>query len=370
MHANPLAAPGAGLLRNGCALALALWAFSAAAQEPNDITLRLSATTGNPGDTVEVSVELVAGDVLPETFALFLAYDPAALVPLPQAYEIVARNEFTGEPILDRQGNTVAALSLVRLDSAVSAAGKNATFEIYPNPGAIGVLVHGLNQNPIPAGPLFTVAFRILESVEDGSMTDILGVDPESEVHVPDGQGGVVRLESSFSRTVPDSETEVELLSFGFENTAVLVGCAPPAAPTGVTATTNRSDAVVVSWNAVAGANIEYRVFRFTSDSAVSAQPLGEAWQTGTTFNDITARVPEIVPADCAMPDTVNEVRYFYWVKARSQEGCESPFSASPAQGHRIQSAKQVAAGVLPLALFVAVAVAAVRRRSVARETR
>ena len=198
---------------------------------------------------------------------------PAALVPLPQAYEIVARNEFTGEPILDRQGNTVAALSLVRLESAVSAAGKNATFEIYPNPGAIGVLVHGLNQNPIPAGPLFTVAFRILETVEDGSMTDILGVDPESEVHVPDAQGGVVRLESSFSRTVPDSETEVELLSFGFENTAVLVGCAPPTAPTGVTATTNRSDAVVVSWNAVAGANIEYRVFRFTSDSAVSAQP-------------------------------------------------------------------------------------------------
>ena len=42
MHANPLAAPGAGLLRNGCALALALWAFSAAAQEPNDITLRLA----------------------------------------------------------------------------------------------------------------------------------------------------------------------------------------------------------------------------------------------------------------------------------------------------------------------------------------
>lgn len=352
MHANPLGAARARAVVLGILVLVAVGLLPAAAQEPDDITLRLGATTGNPGDTVEVTVDLVAGDAVPEAFALFIAHDPAALEPLPEAYEIVARDEFTGEPILDGDGNTIADFTMVRLADAVRDAGKMASFEIFEEEGAVGVLVHGINQNPIPEGRLLTLAFRIRESVPDGSMTDVLGLDTESTIFVPDGDGGVSRLESSFTRTVTeDGESRVELLSYGFEDTAVIVGCIPPAAPGGVTATQGQGDSVAVSWNAVAGESIEYRVLRSRTSDPATATPIGAAWQAGTSFSDITARVPEVIPGECFMPEQVNEVRYFYWVRARSMEGCESELSSPPAEGYRGRAGnagKQAAAALLP----------------------
>lgn len=351
MHANPNgAARACAVVLSGLAF-LAVAAIPANAQDPNDITLRLSATTGNPGDSVEVSVALETDDIFPETFAVFLAYDGAALEPLPEAFEIIARNEFTGEPLVDNDGNTIADFSLVRLSDAVVDAGKLATFETYTDAEAVGVLVHGLNQEPIPEGVVFTLAFRILETVPDGSMTDILGLDDASDIHVPDGDGGVSRLVSSFTRTVPAESggTNVELLTYGFENTVVIVGCIPAAAPSGVSASQDQSDAVVVSWNAVAGSNIEYRVYRGTTSSAIGAVPIGEGWQTATTFSDITALVPEVDQGDCFNPGQVSEVHYFYWVRARSQEGCESDLSATPAEGFRVRAAKSAVASLFPV---------------------
>jgi len=352
MHVYP---NGAAIARAIVLGGLMVWAAPpspVAAQEANDITLRLTSTTGNPGDMVEVGVELVAGELLPESFGLFIAYDPEALAPVEDAYEIVARDEFTGEPLLDGEGNTIADLSLIRLSDGVTGADKTGTFQTYLEQGAAGMLVHGLNQNPIPAGPLLTMAFQILPSVPDGSMTDVMGVDEAAQVHVPDGAGGAAQLISSFTRTVPleGGGTDVVLLTYSFEDTAVIVGCIPAAAPGGVSATQNRSDRVEIAWNAVAGENIEYRVFRATSNNPASASPIGEAWQTGTTFSDITALVPEIIPGECLMPEQINEVHYFYWVRARSEVGCESALSAPPAEGFRVQAAKQALASLWPSA--------------------
>jgi len=352
MQVNPTGAVIVRAIVLGGLFLLAVPQRPVAAQDPNDITLRLTSTTGNPGDMVEVSVELVADSVFPESFALFLAYDPESLVPVPDAYEIIARDEFTGDPILDGQGNTIADFSLIRLAQGVSDADKTAAFQVYPDPGAVGVLVHGLNQNPIPAGPLMTLAFRILSTAPDASLTDVLGVDEAAQVHVPDGSNGVAQLISSFSRTVPTNNggTDVVEMTYGFEDTAVVIGCIPAAAPTGVTATQNRSDSVALSWNAVSGDSIEYRVFRSTTNTVASAVPIGEQWQSGTTFNDITARVPETVPGECLMPDMVSEVHYFYWVRARSEVGCESALSTPSVEGFRVQAAKSAAAILLPAA--------------------
>ena len=339
------AALGRAVILGGLVLLAALQ-LPAAAQEPNDITLRLDSTTGNPGDMVEVTVDLVADDVLPEAFALFLAYDRDALEPISDAYEIIARDEFTGEPIVDGNGNTVASSSLVRPASGVGDAGKTVAFQVYDDPGAVGILVHGLNTNTIPAGDLLTVAFRIQESVPDGSMTDVIGVDEAAEVHIPDGSGGVSQLISSFTRTIPDEneDPEVVLITYGFENTAVIVGCIPANPPAGLTATQDRSDGVRVSWSPVAGDNIEYRVYRSTTNSATTATPIGEQWQTETSFTDITALVPDVVPGECFMPEQVNEVHYFYWVRARSEVGCESELSTQSAEGFRVQAAAKSAA--------------------------
>ena len=86
---------------------LLMWAAGmglAAAQDPNDITLRLGSTTGNPGDAIEVTVTMEADDVLPESLVLFVTYDPAVLTPVEDAYELVLRDALSGEPILYSTG--------------------------------------------------------------------------------------------------------------------------------------------------------------------------------------------------------------------------------------------------------------------------
>lgn len=349
MQVYPTGAVIARAIVLGGLVALAVFQLPVAAQEPNDITLRLTSTTGNPGDTVEVSVELVADDALPESFALFLAYDPAALQPEEDAYEIIARDEFTGEPILDNDGNTIADFNPVRLSEGAADAGKTAAHQIYTGPGAIGIVVLGINQNPIPAGELLTVAFRIRDDVPDGSMTDVIGVDEAAQIHVPNGQGGADQLISSFTRTVDNGgEPDVVLMTYDFENTAVIIGCIPVAAPTGVSATQDRSDGVLVSWSGVAGENVEYRVYRATVNNATAAVPIGAGWQSATSFLDITARVPEVTMGECLMPAEVSEVHYFYWVRARGMEGCEGDLSAQSAEGYRVQANAKQMASVLP----------------------
>lgn len=325
--------------------ALILWAAglgTAAAQGTNDITLRLSSTTGNAGDTIEATLTLVASDVLPESLVLFFTYDPAVLTPLEDAYELVLRDALSGEPILDGDGNTIATFSAVRPSENLRGSGKSIDSEIYGDQGVLGVSLQGLNTNPITAGELFTVAFKVVDTTPNGTLTDIAGVSVGEEVLLPDGEGGVTPVATSAARTVG---TEVVDVTYAFEDVSVPIGCITPDAPGGVTASQVRTDSVFVTWNAVAGTGIEYRVYRSRTRNVASAAPIGEGWQTEATFDDITALVPEVVPGEgCNPQDTVQEVHYFYWVKARSEEGCESALSTTPAEGFRAASGARAAA--------------------------
>lgn len=335
--------------------ALILWAASlgtAAAQASNDITLRLSSTTGNAGDTIEATLTLAATDVLPESLVLFFTYDPAVLTPLEDAYELVLRDPLSGEPILDGDGNTIATLSAVRPSENLRGSGKSIDSEIYGEEGVLGVSLQGLNTNPITPGELFTVAFKVADSTPNGTLTDIAGVSVGAEVLLPDGAGGVTPVATSAARTVG---SEVVDVTYAFEDVSVPIGCVTPDAPAGVTASQVRTDSVFVTWSAVAGTGIEYRVYRSRTNNVASAAPIGEGWQTEATFNDITALVPVVIPGEgCNAQDTVEEVHYFYWVKARSEEGCESPLSTTPAEGFRAASgARSAAMGAIATVLIM-----------------
>ena len=176
MHSNLLGSTAArAILLTG----LILWAISggiAAAQDLNDITLSLSSTTGNPGDTIEVVVSLIGDDVLPESMVLFLAYDPAVLTPLEDAYELVLRDPLSGEPILDGDGNTIASFSAVRPSENLRGSGKAVDTEVYREEGVVGVSIQGLNELEIAPGELFTMAFAVAADATDGITTDIIGV--------------------------------------------------------------------------------------------------------------------------------------------------------------------------------------------------
>ncbi|MCL1921492.1 MAG: fibronectin type III domain-containing protein, partial [Kiritimatiellaeota bacterium] len=99
----------------------------------------------------------------------------------------------------------------------------------------------------------------------------------------------------------------------GWLDQVTWTGVMPPAAPTGVTASTTYSSRVRVSWPATAGAT-SYKVYRNTTDDSGGATQIGTV--TASPYNDTTA---------------VAGTTYYYWVKASSSAG-DSGFSAS-AQG-------------------------------------
>lgn len=342
MHSNLL---GSATARAILLASLILWTGSggtAAAQDPNDITLQLSSTTGNPGDTIEVRLDLVADEVLPESMTLFIAYDPTILSPVDNAFEIVVRNPLSGEPILDNEGNTVFETTPVRLESAPRDAQKQILTVLHEAQGVVAMGIQGLNENTIGEGPLVTIAFEVAADAEEGVTTEVYGVIEGEEVLLPDDNGGVSAFSTAVVRTVAGAAVYV---TYDFEDVLVPIGCVPPAAPGGITATQNLNESVELTWSAVAGDNIEYRVYRSTTNSAASAAPIGEEWRTQATFSDITALLPQTTAGEgCNAPEVTTEVHYFYWVKARSEEGCESPLSATSAEGFRTGTAARFAA--------------------------
>jgi len=334
------------------ALIVALGGFgfpdSAPAQPSDDITLTLESTTAQPGDTVELAVSLAIHGDGPESLIVFLAYDPAALTPNGDEYELILRNSVSGEPVLDGNGNTMAIRRAVRPEAGPTGAGKTIDSEVFQNEGVIGVSVTGLNRTAIPAGPLFTIALTAAGGLGNGTVTTVIGLGEDNAVVVPDGSGGVAPAATSASRSTGDG-AGAEAVTFGFVDAEVTIGCTSPGTPAGVTASQNRSDGVSVGWQAVA-AGAEYRVYRSTSNNAASAVALGAEWQSGTTFLDITALVPVVVMGDgCAVPNQVSAVRYFYWVRARTPEGCQGELSAPAAEGFRTQAKGALSpAGMFP----------------------
>ena len=322
----------------------------AAAQDPNDITLSFDSTSASAGDTVEVSLSMsIEGDG-PESMIIFLAYDPAALTPNEDEYELILRNPVSGERILDDDGNTMAVRRAVLPADSLGNVEKTVDSEVFSDEGVVGVSIAGLNTNVIPAGPLFTVAFTVSGDLGNGTMTDVIGLSDGNAIVVPDGSGGVTPAATSASRSENGGMSAVAV-SYGFQDVTLSIGCEPPETPSGVTATQDRSDGVSVSWSAIATTGAEYRVFRSTTNLSNTALPLGDGWQSNTSFTDVTALVPETSTGDgCTMPSQTNEVRYFYWVKARTSDGCQGALSTDSAEGFRVSASKVAAAGAMPLA--------------------
>lgn len=283
--------------------AFALFVLAGLAYGQQPITIEIGQGTGNPGSAVELLVELTTGSTAPSTIVLFLEYDPEKLAPNETYYEFIQT---------DLEGNPVSVSAPARPESAAIDSDKQVTHAI-PVPGRLILLILGLNTNIIESGPLATVALDIL-SGGAGETLDVTG-GAES------------------SATAPDGTTRIPI---NFVDGTVLAGCDPAETPTGVTATQGLPDRVDISWNAVATPNAEYRVYRNTQNDPATAAPLGTAWVTGTTFSDLSALPPDAGGiAGCCLFGEPIPVQYYYWVKARTETGCESALSATPAIGYR-----------------------------------
>ncbi|MBI2431922.1 MAG: hypothetical protein HYV26_03535 [Candidatus Hydrogenedentes bacterium] len=298
-------------------LSLALLAIAGVvhAQIVQPIRITLGSGVGNPGDTVEITLSLVSGNTPPETMVLFLNYDPDLVEPFTEFYEFI-QTDLAGNPVRDDDGNVITTTSAVRPEAAVLDADKLIQSEIEAD--YISIAIVGINAVSIPDGLLATVAFRIQPGTAGVESIPIDGDEVFSSASRGDSPGEEI--------SIPVEMTDG----------AIEIGCVPPSAPTGLTASQNQPDAVELSWNAVAIAGAEYRVFRNTVVDINTAVPLGEGWQTETSFTDLTALAPEISgPPACPPLQEVQEIRYNYWVVVRGADGCISEFSSPPVVGFR-----------------------------------
>lgn len=340
---NGIAAVMARFVVLGVAIGSLGGAQTIAAQEPNDITLSLGATTAQSGDTVEVTVSMAVAGEGPSSMIVFLAYDPQTLRPNSNEYELILQSFEPTEPVLDEDGNAITMRRAVRPSESLVASGFSFDSQEHHDQGVFGVVVFSQNSTAISAGTLFTVAFTVTDGLDNGTMTDVMGLTADNAIVIPDGSGGVTPASTSAS------DANGGALTYGFNDAVIEIGCDPPGTPAGVTATQNRSDGVQIGWSAVATTGAEYRVYRNTVNNAASALALGTEWQTSTSFLDVSALVPAVVPGDgCTVPDQVTEVSYFYWVRARTPEGCQGSLSANSAEGFRVQAKREQAASLVP----------------------
>ena len=126
------------------------------------------------------------------------------------------------------------------------------------------------------------------------------------------------------------------------------VPCAPPPAPIGLTASDGTNpDAIEIAWEAVAGANVEYQIFRNTTDDPAGASPISD-WISDTTFLDTTAAAPTPGPLNCSGQPILSFNTHYYWIPAREAGAfCASELSAS-VSGFRGSNSPVATAGVTP----------------------
>lgn len=298
------------------------------AQTTGAIQVAIEESPANPGDTVEVGVRLTASDVPPAVIVLFIAYNPAKLTPFEDFYEFVLR-DLAGNPQRDNEGNAIVRRSAVRPEAALEDAGKVADVAFHPAEGVVGISMAGLNAQSIGNGLLFTLAFQVEDAAGANERIVLRGVEEVDPVILADTPTFSTAAANEFDQ---DNTRLNVVISDG----AVQMGCFPVAAvPEGLTATMDRADEVLLSWDQAANST-EYRVFRSRTNNLSNAQALGSGWTTETTFSDVSALQPEILDAGgCFRDPTFEPVRYFYWVKARSVGGCESDGFSAPAEGFR-----------------------------------
>ncbi|MFP4501079.1 MAG: cohesin domain-containing protein [Candidatus Hydrogenedentota bacterium] len=275
--------------------------LAAAAHGQAGITVDLGDARGNAGDTVEFAVSLEPGDTPPATIILVLDYSPDALRPDFEFYEITQT---------ESGGDTVR--SAVDPGPAVEDAGKNVDLN-ESAPGQLRIVITSVNDEVMRAGVLFDLAMTIQEGVTDGAAVSLSGNPDASSATDADGSGD---------------------LPVAFEGGEVGVGCVPPAAPTNVNASSARAEGVEVTWSGVSEPGIAYRVYRADAADEADAVPVS-GWQSETSYFDVTANAPQPVGAGgCCAPGETEPFTHYYWVQARTDEGCASPF-AGPAAGSR-----------------------------------
>jgi len=309
-----------------CNVAVALLASAALAQ-PDALEVTIGDTfapadTGGLANTAAVNVSFVYGPDAPSTVVLFLTYDPDKLAPAEQEFELT-RVDLEGNPVRDDNDNVIVERSAVRLSDAAAAANKGVDTEAHPE-GAFAVTVRG-GESAIPMGTVFTVAFSLLEAVQEFEAIPIGLAVLNDPVLLENDRGEFV---NSFSTA---STADFMSLPFEVDEGSIEVGCVPPEAPTNVQASQGMPDAVVVTWNAVQAADVEYRVYRSTSMNDDNPQPLGESWQRETTFTDVTALAPPGAGGGClpGCPGESLPVEFFYFVRARfASTQCPGALSA------------------------------------------
>lgn len=282
-----------------------LFSWAAAAQ----VNFSAGDVVGNAGDVVEVPVYIATGGLAPVTSVLFINYDETQLQPFDQYYEL--RN---------LSGNTY--MSAVRPEAIVTDSGKQVEVNTS-NAGYISVGIFNLAPPFVtfPDGHLLTIAFRIRTGVE--------------------APQGIVVDGDALSSTATNSDGVK--LPLTWDDGTIGLGCTPPAAPMGLSASTNTAGSVSLQWSASSTPGAEYRVWRSLQLNLSTAVALGDGWQTTTTFQDVTAAAAQ-ASTDCTKPDPII-TSYYYWVQARNEQACVSEFS-SPAQGSRSAAKSLAAAGV------------------------
>ncbi len=352
-----------------CALLVAANAF--AGNDPDPITLGIGDGTTNVGDTVEILVDIDSGDTQPSTMVIFIAYDPAKIAPVGNAFEFTFTDD-NGDPVLDSDGNAITFRSIVRPEAALTGRNKAIDTEVLDE-GVLGIAIQGGTAR-IPDGPLLTATFRVLDAASPNDQLALDGVNESAPIPVTNEQGEVSVVFSSAAASIDNGQGGQQTVSIPVTHAdgIVTVGCQPVAAtPQNVTASEGRPDAVVISWDAVATVGAEYRVFRSSDQDLDNAVPLGSGWSPSTFFTDITAQAPAMTGTGCSCNANPEVIRYFYWVRARTPQGCEGDFSDPPVSGYRgaakaasanattkarVYPQGTVAGGEIPLALGAAAA--------------
>lgn len=309
------------------------WAFTNAAAFP--ATLTIGQGTARVGDIAELTVDFASNGAPVSTLVVVLRYDPGKLAPFTEYYASV-ETDVTGTPILDNEGHTIPRTSPVRPGAAAQQAGRLFRAAVHPE-GALAVAVWGDLRN-VPEGALMTVAFRVLQGAAENERLPVEGVLAANPmiVEVP-GAGETDTLASSAA-----GGATAQSVALTYHNGQVQVGCTTSSpVPQGVTASIDRTDAVLVSWTAVAGA--EYRVYRNAAQNASAALALGQ-WASASSYLDATAPAPvQTGTGGCFGGASYEPVASFYWVKSRTAATlCESEYSA-PVQGYRSLSEDQMA---------------------------
>lgn len=272
-----------------------------------DVVLEIGQATGNPGETVEVPVYLSQefNHIGPSAMILEFMFDSEKLIPDENYYEFIARMP-TGQIVRDSSGNVSVSRSMLRLDANVTEKDKVAELVIFPEFGVVRVVIMGINDNIITTGKIFDMAFKIGSGINAGENLMIMWEIHRSSAAEPSGAG----------------------LGLAFEDGYITTGCEGPKAPVGLQASKGSRNGVELKWQPVGGSGITYRVYRSLEANPETSLPLGTSWIDGTAFMDYSAEAANVLQrAGCRQPVQLEQIEYYYWVRARSAEGCLGMFS-------------------------------------------